>query len=377
VKRQLTAASIEKARPPKSGYTEIFDLGYPGLCVRIGHGGAKAFVLFHHVNGKLKRTTLGRWPRVSLADARNAWRRVTEGKAPTEDSASGELMAKVVEDWLKLDAGRRCKPSTLRGLHHIADKDILPVWGNRPIDSIDRKDVAALLDAIIERGSPVKARRVHAAIHRMFKWGVSRGIIKSNPMTGMEMPGKETSRERVLSDVELVKIWKASEPLGPAGAVARMLILTGARREEISQLKWSEIKENAIHLENGRTKNGTAHIIPLSAPALKVLESMPRFQGCDAVFTFDGKKAISGGWSRNKDKLDAASGVTAWTYHDLRRTLATGLERMGVSLQTVEAVLGHTSGSKAGIFGMYQKHKYAGEKRAALEQWGAYIESII
>jgi integrase len=376
MKKHLTDMAIQRYRAPKEGQTEIFDLGYPGLALRVGYGGAKSFVLFHRENGKLKRTTLGRWPTVSLAKARESWRRVAEGKPATEAEAKRQseenLFTKVVEDWLKLDAAQRNKPSSLRMLHYIIDRDVLPVWRDRYITDIHRKDVTALIDGIIARGAPVKARQVHAYLHRMFKWATGRGMIPSNPMQDMERPTKEKSRERVLSDAELVKVWNAAD--GVPGAVAKMLMLTGARLQEIAQLKWSEIEGDAIHLSNGRTKNGQGHIIPLSKPAQKLLANLPRIQG-DYVFTYDGVKAVSG-WSRNKHKLDAACGVTDWVYHDLRRTCATGLQKLGVSLQVTEAVLGHTSGSRSGIVGVYQKHNYANEKRAALEAWGEHVMAI-
>jgi integrase len=151
--------------------------------------------------------------------------------------------------------------------------------------------------------------------------------------------------------------------------------LTGARREEIAGLRWSEIDGDTIKLEGARTKNSEAHLIPLSAPAKTLLDSMPRIAGSDFVFTTTGEKPISG-WRQPKIKLDTASGVTGWRIHDLRRTVATGLQKLGVTLQTVEAVLGHTSGSRGGIVGVYQRHDFADEKRAALEAWGSHVMAL-
>ena len=291
MKKQLTDAAIQPFRAPKEGQQEIFDASYPGLAIRIGKGGAKSFVLFHRREGKLTRTTLGRWPRVSLADAHNAWRRVAEGKAPTlEQELTGELFATVAEQWLKLDCAPRHKASSLKVTDRIVDHDILPAWADRRIDQITRRDVASLLDSIVARGAPVKARSVHAALHRLFKWSVGRGIVTVNPVADMEKPGKVTSRERVLDDGELAQVWKHCN--GPHGDAVRLLILTGARREEIAQLKWSEIQDGAIHLSNGRSKNGQAHDVPLSAPARELLASLPRIGDSDFVFTVDGERGI-------------------------------------------------------------------------------------
>ena len=126
-------------------------------------------------------------------------------------------------------------------------------------------------------------------------------------------------------------------------------------------------------LSNGRTKTGVAKIIPLSAPALATLARMPHIG--EYVFTSNGVRPIAG-WSAPKKKLDATSGVTDWVIHDLRRTVATGMEQLGVSLQVVEAVLGHVSGSKAGVVGVYQRYDHAEEKRAALEAWGKHVEGL-
>ena len=162
------------------------------------------------------------------------------------------------------------------------------------------------------------------------------------------------------------------------GTVTRLLILTGARREEITQLTWSEAGDlDAIRLEGSRTKTGAPHIIPLSAPARGLLDSVPRIAGSDFVFTTSGKKPIAG-WSRAKILLDAGSGVTGWRIHDLRRTAATGMQKLGITLQVVESlVLGHTSGSRGGIVGVYQRHDYAKEKRGALEAWGAHVVALV
>jgi integrase len=206
---------------------------------------------------------------------------------------------------------------------------------------------------------------------------VGRGIIQTNPLTDLPKPGEETRRDRVLSDEELIAVWNAAEQLGwPYEPAVQLLILTGARREEVGQLRWSEIADRTIELKGDRTKNGEPHNIPLSAPALALLEQAPRIGGSDFVFTFTGKAPVTT-WSRAKAKLDALSQVTSWRIHDLRRTTATNLQKMGVPLQVTEAILGHTAGSRGGIIGIYQRHNYASEKRAALKAWGARVMALV
>ena len=206
---------------------------------------------------------------------------------------------------------------------------------------------------------------------------MGRGIIEANPAADLPKPGSETKRSRVLRHDELARVWKAAGEIGwPFGDAIRLLILTGARREEIGQLKWSEIEGDVIALGGARTKNAEPHNIPLSDSAKAILQRLPRIVGSALVFTTNGKTAISG-WSRAKTQIDEASAVSAWRFHDIRRTVATGLQKLGVNLQTIEAVLGHTSGSRSGVVGVYQRHSFDAEKRAALDAWGGHVTSLV
>jgi integrase len=190
------------------------------------------------------------------------------------------------------------------------------------------------------------------------------------------MPGAESTRERVLSDEELLAVWRASEVKGAFGKAVQLLILTGLRREEVGRLKWSEVNvaAGAITLSGERTKNGKPHLVPLSPAALALLQGMPRI--CEYVFTMNGSQPITS-WSRVKVDLDELSEVTGWRTHDIRRTVVTGLQRLGANLQTIEAVLKHVTGSRSGVVGVYQRHSFTDEKRAALEAWGAYVMALV
>jgi integrase len=372
MKRHLTDASIQRTKPPTKGSLEIFDLGYPGLAIRIGHGGAKTFELFYRVNGKLRRETLGRWPAVSLADARNSWRKTREaigrGETPQRENPA-MLFEHVVEEWIKRDQSKN-KPSSLYQVTRSLEVDVLPAWRGKRIDEIGKRDVIELLDTIADRGAPIMARRVQSYIRRFFRWCIERDILKIDPTQAMPRVGNGKSRDRVLTDGELANVLAACH--GPYGAVVRMLVLTGARRQEIAELRWSEMDGNTIRLEGSRTKTGAPHTIPLSSAAQTLLNSLPHL----GEFVFSGARPISD-WSALKRRLDGAAGVTNWRIHDLRRTVATGLQRLGVNLQTIESVLGHTSGSRSGVVGVYQRHSFDAEKRAALEAWGAHVTDLV
>ena len=226
------------------------------------------------------------------------------------------------------------------------------------------------IDTIADRGHIAYARRLHARLHRLFRWAERRDIIpaKSNPCSNIDKPGAEVERDRVLTDAELVKVWKAAGRVRGYGDAVKMLISTGARREEIGRLRWDEIDGDNIELKGARTKNGEPHIIPLSAPALGLAQLLER-KG-DWVFSLTGKRPLAA-WSAAKNELDTRSDVKDWRIHDLRRTFATNMQKLGVALQVTEACLGHTAGSRGGIVGVYQRHDYLDERRAALEAWGA------
>jgi integrase len=183
-----------------------------------------------------------------------------------------------------------------------------------------------------------------------------------------------------LSDNELRKVWIAADSLGPQyGAVVRLMILTGARLREIGHMPWSELNDDLTvwTLPKERAKNKTELILPLPKLARAIIRSSPRIDGSPFAFTFDGGQPVES-FSRMKRKLDALTGITEpWTLHDFRRTVATGLQRLGIKLEVTEAVLNHTSGSRGGIVGVYQRHDYADEKRVALERWAAQVEALV
>jgi integrase len=284
----------------------------------------------------------------------------------------------VCREWLKRDQARN---RTFRQIERIAEGELIPAWGTRPIEEISRRDILDLVDSIVDRGSVTMARRVQTYVHRLFKWAVGRGIVETNPAANVPLPGTETARDRVLTDGELAITWRALEGVEwPHQGIFRLLILTGARRAEIGELRWAEIDDEEIKLEGIRTKNGKPHLIPLSSAARGFVERLPRAVGTEFVFGTGGR--TPGGYDRAKAKLDSkitelnGEPLPHWRIHDFRRTVATGLQRLGVGLQAIESVLGHTGGSRSGIVGVYQRHSYDAEKRAALEAWGAHVMKV-
>jgi len=379
-KRALTAAAVGRIKPPETGQADHYDRGFPGLALRVSYGGAKAWTFFYRLHGRLCRTTLGRYPAMTLAEARDAWRNarvlVAKGESPVHHRPAGaDSFGAIAEQWLKRD---QADNRSVDEVKRVLDHDVLPVWRDRLIATIARRDIIELLDAISDRGAPIMARRTHAHLHRLFRWAVGRGIIDLNPMSDLPKVGTETRRDRVLTDAELRKVWNAADDMEyPFGPAIKLLILTGARRNEIGALSWSEVHDGAIELAGSRTKNGEAHTIPLSPAARDIIANLPRI-GVQAhhLFTTTGKAPVSG-WSKAKTVIDASTRVADWRLHDLRRTVATRMQRLGVGLQVIEECLGHISGSRSGIVGVYQRHAFEDEKRAALEAWAREVERIV
>jgi integrase len=373
MKLALTAVGVARLKPPAQGQADYFDKGFPGLSLRISYSGRKTWTFLYRRAGKARRMNLGLYPAMGLAEARDAWRQARQGvqaghdpqraKAPTEFAA-------VAAEWLERDQSEN---RTVKEAQRILDRYVMPKWEGLSIEDIGRRDVRELIDSIADRGTPIMARRVYGRLHRLFTWAVQRDIITSSPMVGLPKPGSENERERVLTDDELAAVWRNCETIGfPYGNAIRLLILTGARRTEVGALAWPEIVGDQIRLEGGRTKMGKPHTMPLSAPAVAILDEIPRVDDCHYVFL-----TPLSGWSKAKAKLDELSSVTDWRLHDLRRTVATGLQKLGFNLQTIEAVLGHTSGSRSGVVGIYQRHSFDAEKRSALEAWGAHVMALV
>jgi integrase len=212
-------------------------------------------------------------------------------------------------------------------------------------------------------------------VKQLFKWSKGRGLITGeDPAAELEKPHTEKSRDRTLDDRELLAVWNAADSLGwPLKEYIRMLVLLGQRRTEVAAMKWGDLDLQARtwSMPATSTKMGRARTLPLSGAVVAMLESMPRFEGSDYVF---GRKLT--GFDRMKKELDTISGVNGYVLHDLRRTFATGQQKLGTKLEVTEKLLGHESGSMAGIIGIYQRFDFAAEQRVALELWAERLARL-
>jgi integrase len=377
---KLTTKSIETIKPT-TVRQEIPDTLLPGLYLVVQPSGARSFAVRYRHHGKPRKHTLGSYPILDLKTARELGTKVLRAAAEGRDPAKERQKerATIVKDVVAqfmAKHGQRCRPRTLKEYERLLARFVLAPWGDRPIGSITRPEVRDVLDKIIANGTPILANRAHGVIGTLFGWAVEQEIIAASPTLGLKAPAVRKSRDRILSDDELRSVWRAAEQIGlPYGAVVKLLVLTGQRRGEIAGLTWSEIDldKQLISLPRERVKNNRAHEIPLSPQAVAVIEALPRTG--EHLFSL-GRHPING-FARAKERFDRLCPVKDWVLHDLRRVAASGMAKLGVNLPVIEKVLNHVSGSFAGVAGIYQRHDFAGEKRAALEKWGAYVENIV
>jgi integrase len=204
-------------------------------------------------------------------------------------------------------------------------------------------------------------------------------LLDVNPIVGLRLPHKEQPRERVLSDDELLSLSAAADEEGyPFGNATKLLMLTGQRRGEVSEMRWSEIslERSLWTIPAARSKNARAHEVPLSPPVVSLLTSLPRFLASDWVFTTTGTGPISG-FGRFKRRLEVAVGVTDWRIHDIRRTVASGMARLGIDPHVIEKILNHKSGIIAGVAAVYNRYGYEREKREALDRWASHVDALL
>ena len=375
---------------PKAERYEVWEGG--GFGVRISPRGSKSWIWVYHCAGRPRRLTLGEYPVLGLADARvklaearkllergidPGEREVQHNKAEREAETVTELAETYLEKW-----ARPRKRSAAED-ERILRKDVMPVWGRRKAKDITRRDVVALLDKIVDRGSPIAANRTLAVVRRMFNWALSRDLVAASPCVAVEAPGEESRRDRVLSTDEIARLWRSlSDPATPISLPIRLalklqLVTAQRKGKEVIKAEWHEFNlvEAVWTIPGERTKNEMPHRVPLSALARAVLAEIPEPhsgwlfpspRGSGPV----GGQSVDHAMRRNR----VALGVGDATPHDLRRTAASHMTSVGISRLVVSKVLNH---AEPGVTAVYDRHSYDSEKRAALDAWGKRLEEII
>jgi integrase len=370
---------------------DFWDTALPCFACRVSQGGAKTFIL----KIQNSRRAIGRWPLISLSQARTEAKRLLAEKTLGKIRPQSVTFPQALDTFLSEKAKSR-RPRTVQTLkerlnQHFALKGQLA--------EITHQEIARRLSKI--KTSPEHDHAL-AVAKTFFTWAYDRRLITDNPVRGLA-PHGHTARSRVLSDQELVRIWRACEQRGGAStrasapigfgapladgvsapslpanfcAIVKLLILTGQRRGEIAALQFSWIKENQITFPASVTKNSREHVVPISghtasllAPFLKTSTSL--------LFPARARNSPFKGWSKAKAALDRASGVTRWTLHDARRTFATRLAEMGVAPHIIERLLNHVSGQISGVSAIYNRARYFDEMRQAVTLWEDRLQTIL
>jgi integrase len=317
---------------------------------------------------------LGKVGALTLEDARAKGREwlklVAAGADPAQAAIAAErdTLRAICEDYLARDGAKLRSADWVRA---TLTRLVYHTLGSRPITAIRRSDIVRLLDQIEDQRGPVMANRALAIIGRIMNWHASRSDDFRSPIVRGMARGNEQARDRVLSDEEIRAVWRATASEPAYTSYIRFLLLTGARRNEASKMKWGELAGADWTLPAARNKTGQELVRPLSRAALEIVEGLPRLG--EWVFTRTGNASLSG-LARFKAELDQASRTSGWTLHDLRRTACSLMSRAGVPSDHAERCLGHVIG---GVRGVYDRHQYREEMLLAYEKLAALISDIV
>jgi integrase len=320
--RALTVKTLENLKPGPAR-REIADGLLPGLYFLLQPSGKASWACRYRHRGQSRKLTIGPFPVITLQHARDLARtalaKVAEGSDPASEKRiakaptliHADLIEKVVPEFIERYARLNQKPETVRETERVLNREVVERWKGRRLIEIGKSDVHAMLDSIVDRGAPILANRCFSAFRKLCAWAIEREIIIASPCAGIQAPAPETARDRILSDDELKAVWRAAEGIGwPFGPVTQLLALTGQRRSEVAEMRWSEVDFEAKTwtLPRSRSKNNREHVIPLSEQALAILASLPRVEGKQGyVFTFTGSTPITG-FAKAKKRRGRARG---------------------------------------------------------------------
>jgi len=373
---QLSDVAIRQAKPPATGTVTLWDTSLKGFGVRVTKGGAKTFIV---LIASGRRQAIGRYPLVSLSDARTEARRIlaekTLGKIRPKHTAFEDARDAFIEE-----CETRLRPITVN-LYRRHLTLHFP-FGRRGIGDITPREIVRQLNALNDRpGEKEHAARIGRTF---FKWCVGQHLIDRSPMETVPKPPIGPSRERFLSNEELKAVYRtAYKATSGFHRLVCLLIHTGQRRGETTYLRWAYIASDTITIPSEITKNKRRHTFPIGLRTQDLLTRFPRIADNPYVFPSSrehvkGKPStVMTGYGGPKQAFDKECGVTGWTLHDLRRTFATGLQQLGVRLEVIEALLNHVSGTRAGIVGVYQRYDYLPEMRAAMEKWEEHLSKLV
>lgn len=406
-KVKLTDPFCSKVKaPPRPRQEDYWDTLLPAFGLRVSYNGTKSWLVMTRVleNGAWKQTrvTLGRYPLITLAQARDRARQaqadaqagrdprgVLAGVKSQLEEESRNTFASIRTRYVEQHCKVKLKTKTAAEYQRVLESEVFQAWERRPIVSLTRKEVIALVDSINDAGKPIMANQTLSYLRAMMNWTASKGIIEFVPTDHVKPPAQEVKRDRYLTRDEIAFAWPIFESFGLFGQLYQLLLLTGQRLSEVAGMKRSELdllsKEPLWTIPRERTKGDREHLVPLSPLAVRIIKSIPNLG--EPVFTTNGRVSISG-FSKCKTRADEEiaqakakqrrKGIfeKGWTQHDLRRTAATIMAELGVSRDVVELILNHASGTRGGVAGVYNRSELLAERRRALNLLADHVDAL-
>lgn len=385
-KIKLTAAGIERMSTPEK-QRDVYDSEVSGLVLRLQTSGSRSWSFTYRLKGKAKRLSLGKYPAVGLKLARERARAaradLDRGGDPVEDRKVAEREKEMYsfEACANKFVEQYCKPNlrSWRTIHRNLERFAIPEWKDRAAKDIRRRDVVELIEKVASK-TPGQSNHTRAYLSKMFKWLIEREIVEINPVEGVTKRHKTVARDRVLSDEEIACLWHVTEHEGSVfSQCIRFLLLTGCRRDEASFLSWAEIDGDFANLPANRMKAGKDFRIALSTKATALVNAMPN-KG-QYIFTTTGDKPIAG-WGKAKARIDRlmedqmGEQIPNWCLHDLRRTAATNMAKLGIRQEVIKRVLGHAASANDVTSVHYLWHNYDEEALEAVNIWSGHLDSL-
>jgi len=379
---KLTDKIVQTLKPDDGRNDQFFaDDKVPGFGVRVrvrsDDSIHRTFGLLYRSGGKQHRPTIGEIGQIKIDDARKAAQRwfgeIALGRDPGAERAQTKtptlLFGALVQKYL--DANQtHLRPASFKAATRHFRLHWLPL-ARRPVDEIKRAEIASQLHNIVQNHGRPSASRARSVLSALFSWAMREGLCEANPVIGTNDPGQGPARDRILTDDELVAVWRACQE-DDFGRIVRLLILTGCRESEIGSAKWSEFDGDQFTIPGDRTKNHRPHTLTLPPLAMQIIEPIPR----ETDFLFGAQGRGFKQWGPDTAKLKARlPNMREWRLHDLRRTFRSGLARIGIRPDIAERAVNHATGNS--VSKIYDRYRYGDEIAAALLRWANHIDAIV
>jgi integrase len=383
----ITLRTANHQLPPGEAEVFLWDSNLTGFGLRLrrGSGGKiiRNWVIGYRAHGKQRRMIVGSAEVLSPAQAREQARKdlasVALGEDPQAEKAGrrgrDELTFRNVAQQF-VDTKGGVKPRSIWLLKtYLLNGPYLRPLHTVAVDKVSRGEISARLLAVQKANGAPTAVAVRSAVNNLFVWAMQMGYVDANPCIGAFQPQRAEPRSRVLTDLELATIWNGVRE-NEFGRIIRLLVLTGARRQEVGSMRWSELDLDGgtWTLPKERSKNRREHTLPITPMMRSILETVPQRVGHEYLF---GLKAGFTNWSLYKRVLDERLGLPSWGLHDIRRTVATRMADIGIAPHIIEEILNHRSGHRRGVAGTYNRSVYANEVRAAMLMWSDHVRALV